>query len=102
MRMNNIKTKKRILDLHLGKISNREEDQTVSKKQVEKKLLRDLDTGLELGFGIAVPLVGGALLGSYLDKMLGTTPKVTLSLIFLGLIISGFYLYKIIKDNVRN
>ena len=98
--MNNVKSKKKILDLKLRAVKDIE-GQLVWKKQVEKRLLQDLNTGLEFGFAIALPLVGGALLGSYLDKRLGVSPKVTLSLIFLGMVISGFYLYKIIRNNIK-
>lgn len=42
----------------------------------------------DLGFTIALPIVGGAILGKYLDGLWGIYPKATLSLLLLGLVIS--------------
>lgn len=42
----------------------------------------------DLGFTIALPIVGGAILGKYLDGAWGTYPKATLSLLLLGIVIS--------------
>lgn len=100
--MNKITSNKKRLDLKLGTVKEETEGLFVLKKKVDKRLLQDLNSGVELGFAIALPLAGGALLGSYLDKTLGTTPKVTLCLIFLGVILSGFYLFKIIRNNIKN
>jgi len=52
----------------------------------------------ELGLALAIPLVGGAFLGSYLDQLLGMRPKLTLSLLFTGLIIGLISMIKVIKD----
>lgn len=100
--LKNIKTKKKIVDLQLGAVREREKDTVAFKKKITNKLLQDLNSGINLGFAIALPLVGGALVGSYLDKKFGTTPKVTLVLIFLGLIIACFYLLKVIRDVLKN
>lgn len=53
----------------------------------------------QLGFSLIIPLVGGAFLGSYLDEQFGTQPKITLSLILLGLFLGLYSMYKIVKDN---
>lgn len=51
-----------------------------------------------LGYAVVVPLVAGAFIGSLIDSALGTSPKVTLVLLLLGLAISVVSLYTIIKD----
>ncbi len=54
---------------------------------------------LELGFTVSFPIAGGALLGQYLDNKLGTAPRLTLSLIFSGMMIAGINIYNIIKSS---
>lgn len=51
----------------------------------------------ELGFSISLPIAGGALLGQFLDNKLGTSPRITLSLIFTGLIIGILNIYRLIN-----
>ena len=51
-----------------------------------------------IGFSLIVPLVGGAFLGSYLDNKFDSAPKITLSLIFFGLFIGLYTMYKTVKD----
>jgi F0F1-type ATP synthase assembly protein I len=51
------------------------------------------DGGLEaasLGWELAIPIVGGALAGHYLDRWLETKPILTLGLLLLGTV-SAFY-----------
>lgn len=55
----------------------------------------------QIGFAIAVPIAGGALLGGYVDQQWSTYPKGTLSLLLLGVFISAFTFYKIVRDVVR-
>ncbi len=50
----------------------------------------------EIGFAIAVPIAGGGLLGVVIDRAWSTTPKATLSLLFLGVVISFINIYKIV------
>lgn len=50
----------------------------------------------EIGFAIAVPIAGGGLLGVVIDRTWSTTPKATLSLLFLGVVISFMNIYKIV------
>lgn len=56
----------------------------------------------QIGFAIAVPIAGGALLGAYLDKVFLTYPKATLSFLLLGIAVSivGFIrtIQKIIRE----
>ncbi|MBI3954809.1 AtpZ/AtpI family protein, partial [Candidatus Gottesmanbacteria bacterium] len=67
----------------------------IDKKEVDEvseksRFLEGLELASNLGFTIAIPIVIGAVLGSFLDNKLNTSPKLTLSLIMLGLFIS-FY-----------
>lgn len=76
-----------------------EEEAVEKKKESDKKFLGYLSLALELGFAISFPIAGGALLGQYLDSRLGTSPSMTLSLIFLGIIVAGFHIRSIIKES---
>ncbi len=51
----------------------------------------------QLGLSISLPIVGGAFLGQFLDDKFHLYPKMTLSLIFLGVIISVSNVYFMIK-----
>ncbi|MEK7141082.1 MAG: AtpZ/AtpI family protein [Patescibacteria group bacterium] len=79
------------------------ETDIVSRKKVQKKPLRSDEPwyylGLigEIGFAIAVPIAGGAMLGVVIDRAWGTTPKATLSLLFLGVVISFINLFKTVQ-----
>lgn len=53
----------------------------------------------ELGYAISLPIVLGAFLGRVLDSKFDSSPKFTLSLIFLGLFLGFFYIFKIIKES---
>lgn len=62
------------------------------------KLMQVVSFASELGFSISLPIVGGAFLGQFLDSKLGTAPKMTLSLIFVGVFIGATNIYFIIRD----
>ncbi len=49
----------------------------------------------EIGFAIAIPIAGGGLLGVVIDKAWSSTPKATLSLLFLGVVISFMNMFNI-------
>lgn len=49
----------------------------------------------EIGFAIAIPIAGGGLLGVVIDRIWSTSPKATLSLLFLGVVISFMNMFKI-------
>lgn len=51
----------------------------------------------ELGYSIALPIIGGAFLGKLLDTKFNSTPKITLSLIFFGLLMGVTNIYFVIK-----
>jgi hypothetical protein len=56
----------------------------------------------EVGFTIAIPIAGGAILGAYLDRRWGTYPKATLFCIFMGIAVSIVGFVRIIQDIIRN
>jgi F0F1-type ATP synthase assembly protein I len=58
----------------------------------KRALWRDASTALTLGWNLAIPIFGGAILGYLLDEWLKTLPIFTLGLIVLGIGI-GFYNY---------
>ncbi len=51
---------------------------------------------LSIGWDLALPIVGGVLLGHFLDKWLGTGYTFTLGLLVLGVIIGYFNLSRLI------
>ena len=55
----------------------------------------------EIGYSIAIPIVVGALVGVWLDKRFNTAPKLTLSLLFGGLILSFVNLFRIVDDIIK-
>lgn len=56
----------------------------------------------QIGFAIAIPIAGGAFLGSYLDRSWGTYPKLTLGLLILGILVSGLSFYKTVQELLKN
>lgn len=56
----------------------------------------------EVGFAIALPIAGGAVVGVVIDRTWSTTPKATLSLLFLGVIVSFISLYKTVQTIMNN
>lgn len=79
-------------------VEEKQEKNSHQDKKNQRRLFTSLNLATELGFMISFPLVGGAFLGSLLDKKLATAPKITLSLIFLGMLVSVFSVYKILRD----
>ncbi len=55
----------------------------------------------QIGFAIAIPIAGGALVGSYLDRLWGTYPKMTLGLLIVGIIVSGLSFYKTVQELLK-
>lgn len=56
----------------------------------------------ELGFAISIPIVLCALLGKYLDDAWNTYPKMTLSLLVVGCVVSVINFIEIIKTIIKN
>ncbi len=55
----------------------------------------------QIGFDIAIPIVGGALLGKYIDSLVGSYPKATLIFLLVGIVLSVFRFVQIIKELIR-
>lgn len=55
----------------------------------------------QIGFAIAIPIAGGALVGSYLDRSWGTYPKMTLGLLMFGLVVSGVNFYRTVQEILK-
>lgn len=73
--------------------------------QIKRKRLKleeseaNQTTGTEVGFSVVVPIVGGTILGVFLDKKFNLTPKLTLFFLFLGVIIGFINIIKIVNQN---
>lgn len=52
----------------------------------------------ELGFDIALPMVGGIIIGIRVDEYFGTQPKATIGLFIFGLVIACTSLIRIVRD----
>ncbi len=76
-----------------------EEEKPIDKGESQSKFLAMISLASELGFSISLPIAGGAILGEYLDNKFNTLPRITLSLIFLGLFIGAANIYMIIKES---
>jgi len=55
----------------------------------------------QIGYSIALPIAGGALLGAYIDRVWSTYPKATLSLLFIGFILSFLAFVKTIQELMK-
>lgn len=74
------------------------------KKSAQKKTtsgMKYLSLAGELGFDIAIPMVGGLILGTKLDQRWGTTPRWTVGLFVAGLVLSCASLIRIVRDVTR-
>lgn len=81
---------------------NSEDLQEKEKEKERTKFSAMMSLASELGFSISLPLVGGAVLGQFLDNKFGTAPRLTLSLIVTGLMIGFANIYFIIRDSEKN
>jgi F0F1-type ATP synthase assembly protein I len=92
--------------IRLGDSKNQTEiidEEIVEKENTNQKdnFLSLVSLATNLGFSLSLPIVIGAFIGVYLDKTLGIQPKMTLSLIFTGVLISFSYIYKFLKENKK-
>ena len=55
-----------------------------------------------LGWSLVVPIVGGALLGSYLDRITGREFTWTIGLLFGGVALSLYNLYHILYKETKS
>jgi predicted F0F1-ATPase subunit len=70
-------------------------------KNIEQVRFFSLGLARDIGFAVAVPIAGGALLGVWLDQKFGTKPKLTLSFLFAGIILSMVSFGKIVLDIIK-
>lgn len=95
-----MKTRK-VLKLGAGGSESRIVEENASeegKEEGRRRLLQVLSIATELGFSISLPIAGGAFLGQLLDKKFNASPRMTLSLIFLGVFIGVANIFFIIKE----
>lgn len=93
--------KRKILQLHQGTIKASESfiNRESQRQEEQKRLNKALSEAFELGMSIALPIVAGVLFGRYLDHIFGTSPKLTLSFLFLGVIIGGIRIIKLARED---
>lgn len=78
--------------LEQGKISSRNGQQNPQDEEFNAVAFAS-----QFGISVALPVVGGAFLGQYLDNLFHTTPKMTLSGIMIGMLLSITNAYFLIK-----
>lgn len=93
--------KRKILSLEAEKTEIRELEVTEDKKEKQNSWAVIGLVG-ELGFSIAIPIAGGAVLGKYLDERFGTSPRLTLSFIFLGIFIGLMAGYQVVMKEFKS
>lgn len=71
------------------------------KKNEKENTLEALVMASGLGFSISLPIAGGIILGNILDERFRTSPRISLSLLFLGIIISISNLYMMINRFIK-
>lgn len=52
----------------------------------------------QLGYVIALPIAGGAILGRAIDGKFGTYPRATLAFLMLGILIAGYGFIQTVRD----
>jgi len=68
------------------------------KKVDNEKSFRPLSLAWELGYTIAIPLVGFALLGRFIDNYFGTSPIFLFAGIVFSVVVTTFLVYWKTKD----
>lgn len=81
-----------------GYCVSEEEDKKVKEKDSNNEFFYFFSLSFQLGFAIAIPIVGGVLIGVWIDKYLSTSPKFTLLLSFLGVAVAFGSIINIIKS----
>ncbi len=85
-------TKKSILKTYQDESPEREQ-YTLQLKPKSKKIVQShtwVYLGLvgNIGYTISVPIAGGAIIGSMIDRKWSTYPKATLACLFIGIVLS--------------
>ena len=73
-------------------IKEKKKDQTENNRTAEL-----LSVVSQMGFSISLPIVGGAIFGRFLDDKFNTSPRLTLSLIFVGLFLGIMNIFTTLK-----
>ncbi len=60
-----------------------------------------ISLGVEISLSIVIPLVMGILAGKFLDNKLNTSPILLITLIILGLAVSGYQTYRLITPYLK-
>jgi len=55
----------------------------------------------QIGFSIALPIAGGAVIGSYIDERFGSYPRYTIVLLFAGIILSMINFVVIVHSIIK-
>lgn len=95
--------KRKVLQFAKDKSLEEKEEKTpqvFEEEKARKRFLSTMSLASELGFSISLPIAGGALLGQFLDSKFQTSPRLTLSLIFLGVILGFTNIYFLIKKEL--
>lgn len=79
-------------------VGEEKEDREAEKEEKRRTFFRSVGLATELGFLIAIPLSGGVFLGVWLDSIFSTHPKLTLSLLGLGVIVSFANLFIVLSE----
>ncbi|MGB9701618.1 MAG: AtpZ/AtpI family protein [Candidatus Kapaibacteriota bacterium] len=67
-------------------------------KQSEQNESNASRLAINLGIELITPIILGALVGNWLDNKNSTTPKWTVILLFVGIVVGIYNFYKIIKQ----
>ena len=55
----------------------------------------------DVGFAIAIPIAGGAIIGTQVDKYFSSYPRATLALMGVGIVVAGGGFIQILKEAIR-
>lgn len=77
------------------------ERQKKKKKAIGREVWYYLGSVGQIGYAIALPIAGGALVGAYIDKRLSTYPNATLSLLLVGAVISIVGFIRTVQDIIK-
>lgn len=93
-------TKRQIyLRLNEGKLEEINKYSSSKENEANKRrFVKSISLVSEMGLMIALPLLGGVVLGKVLDDKFLSYPKLTLSFLILGMIISFTNLYFLLKE----
>ncbi len=89
------------LTFHEGTLTSTPKKGNRDKKSTEKSAWWYAGYFGDLGFTIAIPIAGGAFLGSFLDRRWSTYPQATLILLFVGVLLSIVQFIRIIREIIQ-